>query len=173
MGFRVAYTPPFLRSTTVDHHGMSPHKTKNLRFGFGITAKGNDIYTFVLFPHMSLSRTNHVNEETQGEWIDEIVMPVIRSICTHHILQHHLRSHEETRTKAHVCEEISTIVKVYDYPLNFGYTIPGHDSNAMWIEVLRRAKQIVRFREPQLMLMGHNLKLTMQRLSFMFARRAF
>lgn len=109
-------------------------KSTNLfehHFGCGTTVKGSDIYIYVLFPHMPFSRTNHLNQETQREWIDEIVLAVVRSICTHHMLQHHPRSYEEARTKAHVRKKkIPTTAKVYDHPLNLGYTIPEHDLNA-------------------------------------------
>ena len=58
------------------------------------------------------------------EWIDEIALSVVRSICTHHILHHHPRSYEEARTKVHIRRKIPTTAKVYDHPLDLVYNIP-------------------------------------------------
>ena len=46
---------------------------KYFEFGYKISTNHYNIFTYVLFPHMSTSDIDLLNEETQNEWTDDIM----------------------------------------------------------------------------------------------------
>lgn len=154
-------------------NGLEPHKTKHLRLEYGISAKEHNIFTHVLFSHMFSSDTTHLDEITQRQWIDDIVLPALRLSRFKHILQHHPRSYDEARTKTHVRSEISLTVKQYDHCFDVIHFVSKSDLRVMWIEMIRLGNVICKFRDLQLMIMKHDLKFTLQFFSLSFVKQQF
>ena len=149
------------------------HKTKHLRLEYDIFVKKHNIFTHVLFFHKFSSNIIHFDEITQRQWIDDIVLSILRLNSFKNILQHHFRNYNKARTKIHVRNEIFFIVRQYDHCLNVIYFVSKFDLFVMWIEMIRFVNVIFKFRDIQLMIMRHDLKLTLQFSSLSFVRQQF
>ena len=135
--------------------------------------KKHNIFIYVLFFYMFSSNIIHFDEIIQRQWIDDIVLLIFRLSSFKNILQYHFRNYDEARTKIHVQNEIFFIVRQYDHCLNVIHFVSKFDLFVMWIKMIRFVNVIFKFRDIQLMIMKHDLKLTLQFSSLSFVRQQF
>ena len=163
-GFRLAYCPPYLQTITQDPYvtfqARRIHTTKQLRLGSGVTSAGFGYETYVFFPYMpqrvkGRHATYHVNKEQQQVWIDEIILPALRSTCDAQVCARHPGSFEDATCKAQVKQE------AYGLPLgaiDVSYPVPFQHLASFWSAVCRHADNHPLFKDAFLVVQGHDLK---------------
>ena len=160
--FRLAYKPHFIQRITqsdrVSFADCEAHKTMQLRLGCSVADAGYHIDTHILFPLWPVYNTTHPSDESQSLFYDIIIFPSLRSVCPNDVLHHHPGDYSEVEGKASVKREIN--IARSGYPIDPKYIAPHRHLAAFWSEVLRRLSNGPRnFRDPILILAGHDLKL--------------
>src|SRR5271154_5707083 len=127
-GFSLAYRPPYLRRIVQNQQvricGYQVHKLKQLRLGHGLLAGGFGYNCHVFFPNMPIEshQETHLSDRAQSVWIDNIVLPALRSTCPSDIYQHHPCSFADADFKANVKQEC--FVSGSKQAINLQYAIP-------------------------------------------------
>ncbi|KAL2039011.1 hypothetical protein N7G274_008060 [Stereocaulon virgatum] len=174
-GFRLAYNAPYhqriTQSPRVKFGGYAPDKVAQIRLGQGLADGGWGYSTYVLFPHMRVTNSTYLGRYRRACWIDNIIYPALKASCPASILQHHPRGFQDALNRANVKTE--TNVTRGGQPFDAMYIVPASVLERFWAEVLRRANENEPFREPILVVAGHNLKLAFQHSSSAEARAAF
>lgn len=179
-GFRLAYRPPFLRRITQNQRvridGLEIHKLKQLRLGQGSAAGGYGYDCHVIFPQLPISSTGetHLTDREQKEWIDQILLPALRSSCPSDIIQHHPRSFADACTKASVRKE--AFLDGSGQSMDIRYTVPDSNLAAFSAELNRLANSpelSARWGGITFIVSGHDLKLFWKNNVFTSCRRNF
>ncbi|PON20614.1 hypothetical protein TGAM01_v210488 [Trichoderma gamsii] len=98
-GLYVSYLAPMSRnmqrSVHVFHQGKPLHAIPHLRLGSGHQNPRFSVYVF--FPGISHVRrtTSYLTNDERRMWIDRLLLPAIRHICPHDVIQHHPRSFDD------------------------------------------------------------------------------
>jgi hypothetical protein len=169
-GFSLSYKPPYQRNITQNQRilikGMKVHKLKHLRLGSGLAAGGYGYQCHVFFPYMALARDGetYLSDAAQAIWVDQIILPALRATVRQDILQHHPVSFADASGKARVMQEC--FIQSSRSPIDLRGVIPEQDLDLFWTEVIQRANAFSpaghrlagQFKDPLLVISGHNLK---------------
>lgn len=167
-GFSLSFVPPFLRRITqnprVKFNGKWIQKLKQLRLGSGLLAGGFGYDCHVFFPRLPVSPggETHLTHLEQASWYDNIVIPSLQATCPNDILQHFPRSWNEADTKARVKQEFHE--QDSRASIDSRYILSENLLEPFWANVIARSNNELdlryteMYREPFLVISGHNLK---------------
>lgn len=177
-GFNLAYRPPYLCRITQNprvtfNNGLNVHKTKQLRIGRGLAAGGFGYECHVIFPNMTLGQTEntHLDDAQQTVWINDIICPALRKVCPAYVMQHHPRSFNDAARKAVVKKEKHPTGS--DAAIDLHYCVPEQYLRSFWKEVILLCDRHDQYKQPVLIVSGHNLKLHTTKLDPIITRRTF
>lgn len=171
-GFEFAFRPPFLSHLTqnqkVKFGNLEFHRIKGLRIGKGLAAGGFGYNCWVCFPNQPVGKftDTHLSYQAQEVWIDHIILPALRRVCSKDFIQHYPQSFKDAELKAEVKKELYGTSQAIGMDLR--YYIHAQYLQPFWTEVKRLAAShnaegsipSNAFANPMLVIMGHNLKLT-------------
>ena len=176
-GFSLSFTPPFKRRITqnqrIRFYGKNIHKLKQLRLGHGLKAGGYSYECHVFFPYLPVPDfgETHLTLKEQAYWYDECVLPALFQVCDADLKHHLPRTWSEVESKSRVNQEIHLSGR--EEPVDLRYTLPEGILHTFWSRLLESFtdtdvtdqddnESIIstnqRFRDPFLVVSGHNLK---------------
>ena len=166
-GFKLLCMPSFFQSINQDafvsfagHKQI--HRMKHMQFGQGFMS--NHLNCHIFFPHLQIKDKGeaYLTHREQEVWFDQVVIPSLKEVADTDILQHWPRSWSEAYHKSRVHEELQ--LEGQHSHIRYDATIPPKSVQRFWqilcnrISRARRDSGIEVFRNPFLLVSGHNLK---------------
>jgi hypothetical protein len=111
-----------------------------------------------------------LTDEEMQVWTDQILIPSIRSVCDPFVRQRQYPSWDNIRSRSSVKHEIFLTGAERGSYISLRRPIPEADLECLWAEIERRCNSDIHwprdqprtdtkaFREPQLFIIGHDLK---------------
>jgi hypothetical protein len=138
------------------------HRIKHMQFGQGFMS--NHLSCHIFFPYLAIKDKGepYLTHAEQEVWFDQVIIPSMKEVVESDILQHWPRSWSEAHNKAKVVNEIQLDGQYA--PIRYEATVPPRDVQRLWqaicdrISRARRDSGIEVFRNPFLLVSGHNLK---------------
>ncbi|KAH7111530.1 hypothetical protein EDB81DRAFT_829133 [Dactylonectria macrodidyma] len=163
-GLYVSYHPPISRNISsnvhLSHHDKALHLIPHLRIGSGRQSPQFGVYVF--FPGMAhvCRTTSYLTDDERRLWIDRLFLPAIRRSCPPDVLQHHPRSFDDVKSKAHSRrrELCSGIVQSN---IDMHHYLPQEYLEAIWRYMTESTEDpgLVKFRGMFIVVSAKNIKL--------------
>lgn len=169
--FSLSFVPRYMRqirqSMVVEMGSVDVTKCKHVEFGRPTTTSA--LVTYAVFPHMDTSvQNNFLNQEQQTTWLNNIVIPSLRSSCEQDLLQYIPVSYEDVNLKAGIKQEETQKISSEMQKVAVDKVLPASCLERLWREIVTRSNATGssshdNFSDPFLVVCGHDLKLHCQR----------